>query len=151
MELSKKVAYIKGLMDGLKIDDSTNEGKILRLMSDVLEEMAASVEDVASEVNDTVDLLDAVDEDLGNLENDYYGIDDDDDDEDFDDDDEDEEEDDSEDFDADEMYECECPNCGETISLDASIIAAGSVNCPNCGETLEFDGAAEEDTDNKEE
>ena len=29
MELSKKVSYLKGLMDGLKIDESTNEGKIL--------------------------------------------------------------------------------------------------------------------------
>ena len=31
MELSKKVAYLKGLMEGLKIDDSTNEGKILTI------------------------------------------------------------------------------------------------------------------------
>ena len=68
MELTKKVAYLKGLMDGLKIDDSTNEGKILKLMSEVLEEMADTIEDIASEVDQTVDLVDAIDEDLGMLE-----------------------------------------------------------------------------------
>ena len=40
MELSKKVAYLKGLMEGLKIDDSTNEGKILTIMADILDEMS---------------------------------------------------------------------------------------------------------------
>ena len=43
MELSKKVAYLKGLMEGLKIDDSTNEGKILTIMADILDEMSATV------------------------------------------------------------------------------------------------------------
>ena len=46
MELSKKVAYLKGLMEGLKIDDSTNEGKILTIMADILDEMSATVEDI---------------------------------------------------------------------------------------------------------
>ena len=40
MELSKKVAYLKGLMEGLKIDDSTNEGKILTIMADILDDMS---------------------------------------------------------------------------------------------------------------
>ena len=53
MELSKKVAYLKGLMEGLKIDDSTNEGKILTIMADILDEMSATVEDIAEEVDET--------------------------------------------------------------------------------------------------
>ena len=35
MELSNKVAYLKGLMDGLKIDDSTPEGKILGMVNGI--------------------------------------------------------------------------------------------------------------------
>ena len=54
MELSKKVAYLKGLMEGLKIDDSTNEGKILTIMADILDEMSATVEDIAEEVDETM-------------------------------------------------------------------------------------------------
>ena len=50
MELSQKVAYLKGLMDGLKVDESTNEGKILKVMADILDEMALTVEDIADEV-----------------------------------------------------------------------------------------------------
>ena len=82
MELSKKVAYLKGLMEGLKIDDSTNEGKILTIMADILDEMSATVEDIAEEVDETVELVDTLDEDLGKIEELIYGDDDDDDDED---------------------------------------------------------------------
>ena len=78
MELSKKVAYLKGLMEGLKIDDSTNEGKILTIMADILDEMSATVEDIAEEVDETVELVDTLDEDLGEIEELIYGDDDDD-------------------------------------------------------------------------
>jgi len=133
MELSKKVAYLKGLMEGLKIDDSTNEGKILTIMADILDEMSATVEDIAEEVDETVELVD--------------GDDDDDDDCDCDDDccc------DDEYDDDEDAMYECVCPNCGDTIMLGENIIADGSIDCPNCGESLEFDFSEIEDEDNED-
>ena len=140
MELSKKVAYLKGLMEGLKIDDSTNEGKILTIMADILDEMSATVEDIAEEVDETVELVDTLDEDLGEIEDLIYGDDDDDDcccnDDDDDDD--------------DAMYECVCPNCGDTIMLGENIIADGSVDCPNCGESLEFDFSEIEDEDNED-
>lgn len=128
MELSKKVAYLKGLMEGLKIDDSTNEGKILTIMADILDEMSATVEDIAEEVDETVELVDTLDEDLGEIEDLIYGDDDDD----------------------DAMYECVCPNCGDTIMLGENIIADGSVDCPNCGESLEFDFSEIEDEDNED-
>lgn len=139
MELSKKVAYLKGLMEGLKIDDSTNEGKILTIMADILDEMSATVEDIAEEVDETVELVDTLDEDLGEIEDLIYGDDDDDDcccDDDDDDD--------------DAMYECVCPNCGDTIMLGENIIADGSIECPNCGESLEFDFSEIEDEDNED-
>lgn len=142
MELSKKVAYLKGLMEGLKIDDSTNEGKILTIMADILDEMSATVEDIAEEVDETVELVDTLDEDLGEIEDLIYGDDDDDDcccDDDYDDDDDD-----------DAMYECVCPNCGDTIMLGENIIADGSIECPNCGENLEFDFSEIEDEDNED-
>ena len=142
MELSKKVAYLKGLMEGLKIDDSTNEGKILGIMADILDEMAATVEDIAEEVDETVELVDTLDEDLGSLEEDFYGCDD----EEFCDDECDCDDDDF-DFDDEEMYECVCPSCGDTICLGENVIAEGSIDCPNCGEKLEFDFSDIEDSD----
>lgn len=141
MELSKKVAYLKGLMEGLKIDDSTNEGKILTIMADILDDMSATVEDIAEEVDETVELVDTLDEDLGEIEELIYGDDDDDDDDCCCDDDDD---------DDDAMYECVCPNCGDTIMLGENIIADGSIECPNCGESLEFDFSEIEDEDNED-
>lgn len=141
MELMEKVAYLKGLMDGLELDTTTKEGKILAAIADVLQEMSDTIYDISDEVTETVDLVDAIDEDLGDLEEDFYGdcecdccdddcecdcCEDDDDDDDYEDEDED-------------MYECICPTCGDTICLCQSIIDDGSVDCPNCGEKLEFD------------
>lgn len=137
MELSKKVAYLKGLMEGLKIDDSTNEGKILTIMADILDEMSATVEDIAEEVDETVELVDTLDEDLGEIEDLIYGDDDCCCDDEYDD-------------DEDAMYECVCPNCGDTIMLGENIIADGSIDCPNCGESLEFDFSEIEDEDNED-
>ena len=74
MELSKKVAYLKGLMEGLKIDDSTNEGKILTIMADILDEMSATVEDIAEEVDETVELVDTLDEDLGEIDDSFIEL-----------------------------------------------------------------------------
>ena len=135
MELTNKVAYIKGLIDGLKIDESTNEGKVILAIADVLEDMAKSIEDVAEEVDEAVELLDTLDQDLGEVEEIVYDLDDEDDDEDPDD-------------ENDSVYECVCPTCGETLVLDESVVVSGSVECPNCGESLEFDFS---DLENEEE
>ena len=40
----EKVAYIKGLADGLGVDDSTKEGKLIRLMLDLMNDMAETIE-----------------------------------------------------------------------------------------------------------
>jgi len=135
MELKNKVAYLKGLMDGMKIDENTNEGKLFKAIAEVLDEIAGSVEDLAVEVDEAVELIDAIDQDLGELEDDLYE-------------DEDDDEDDDEDFDE-EQYECVCPNCGDTIMLNEAILADGSIDCPNCGENLEFD--FDDEDNNKDE
>ena len=43
MELSKKAAYLQGLVDGLGVDESTKEGKIIKAMSALLAEMAEAL------------------------------------------------------------------------------------------------------------
>lgn len=134
MKLTDRVSYLQGLMDGLQIDDSTKEGKVLIQVADILQELALSVEDLEEEIDEVVELVDTLDEDLGELEEDYYEFDDDDDCEDCD------EEYDSED----EFYEVICPTCGDTICLDQEMIEEGSINCPNCNESLEFDFDEEE-------
>ena len=140
MKLTDRVSYLQGLMDGLEIDDSTKEGKVLIQMADILQEIALSVEDLDSEIDEVVELVDTLDEDLGELEEDYYDLNDD-----YDDDDDDEYDDDDEELDLeDEFYEVICPTCGDTICLNQEMIEEGSINCPNCKELLEFDFDEEE-------
>ena len=85
MELSKKVGYVRGLMAGLSIDESTAEGKVLAAMADVLEEMADEIEMVEDAVEGMSDALvdvENIKEMLGDM---YDGdeLDDDDDDDEF--------------------------------------------------------------------
>ncbi len=144
MNAMEKVAYIKGLMEGLGIEDSTKEGKVLKAMAEVLEELAASVSDLESELSEVYEHVDySIDEDLGLLEDDYYGCDDEDDECCCGDDDDDDDEDDDE-----ELYEVVCPKCGDSICINESVIDTGSIDCPNCGEKLEFDIDDECDCDN---
>ena len=139
MKLTEKMSYLKGLIDGLEIDTSTKEGKVLVQMSEVMSELVLYVDDLQSQVDELTELCDILDEDLGQVEDDFYDCDECDgdcdtcDDDDWDDDDFDFDDDD------DELYEITCPTCGDTILLDEGMIDEGSMNCPNCNELLEFD------------
>ena len=138
MGISEKVAYLKGLMEGLNIDEQTNEGKLFTAIVDVLDEIALEIEDLTDEVMELGDGLDVVSDDLSDVEDIVYADDDDD-----DDDDEDEEE---------ECYATTCPECEEEIYFDDTVLEDGALLCPNCGAKLEFDlsdleNAEEEDKD----
>ena len=139
MEITEKVAYLKGLAEGMKLD-SKKERKLLSVIIDVLEDMALELSDLKENQDELYDGLDAVSDDLEDVEDLLYGEDDEDDDEDayeLDDLGEDE-----------ECYATTCPTCEETIYFDESVLEDGEVICPNCGERLEFDlESLEEDED----
>ena len=64
-----KIAYLKGLADGLEIN-KTKEGNILVNIIETLEE---SVTEMYQEVEDLAEYVDAIEEDLGELEGFIYG------------------------------------------------------------------------------
>ena len=122
MSLSEKASYLKGLMDGMKLNTETDENRLLAKIVELLHDMAVSVDDlednaiaVSDELDEIEDNLDAIDE---------YLMDDDDDDYDFDD---------------DSIYEVTCPKCGEVEQLSEEELLKGSIACPKCGEPLEFE------------
>ena len=78
--LSERVSYLRGLVDGLEIDNTTEDGKILALIIDLLDDMAISIEDVEAANNDLCDAQDDVDERLCDVEDYLYGEEDDEDD-----------------------------------------------------------------------
>ena len=116
MTLSEKSAYLKGLMDGLKLDTDKNEGKLIAAIIDMLSDVAENVADLEDVVDCISDELDCIEEDLDNI--DEYLLDDEDDDEDEDDEDYEDDFGDEDEFDfGDEtLYEVKCPTCGEVIT-----------------------------------
>ena len=139
MGISEKIAYLKGLMEGMNVDTESNEGKLFAAVVDVLDEIALEVEDLTDEVMELGDGLDVISDDLSDVEDIVY--------DDEDDDDEDDEEDEEE-----ECYATTCPECEEEIFFDDTMLEDGEIICPNCGAKLEFDlsdlaDAAAEDQD----
>ncbi len=141
MTTTEKVAYVKGLMEGMEMDDKTKEGKLFGLIIDILDELAEDVADLQDYAEELTEQVDAVDEDLNALEEDFY-------DEWYEDDcdcccgcdDEDE-----------EYYDVTCPSCGEDFEVDEDTLLDGGIDCPNCGEHLEFDFDCDCDCDEEDE
>ena len=127
MEILEKVAYMKGLAEGLGLDTKSKEGKLLTVMMDILDDIALELRDLSDGQGELEEALDAVSDDLSDVEGYLYEMDG-----------EYEEEDDEEDEDG-EVYATTCPNCEEEIFFDETILADGGVECPNCGEKLDFD------------
>lgn len=138
MTVTEKVAYLKGLAEGLALDESKPETKIIKAMMDVLDELALTVSDLEDGMDLISEQLDAVDEDLDELESFVY------------------EElddcccDDCCDDEEEEYYDVECPSCGEVICVDRDILEEGSINCPKCNELLEFEVECDCDCDDCE-
>ena len=141
MTLTEKIAYIRGLADGLKLDESKDEVKVIKAMMELLEDMAVAVADLEDFTDELSLQLDEVDEDLATLEDEIYEdycdadcgccdcCDDDCDCCDCDD-----------DCDCDCVYyEVTCPSCEETVCVDEDLLLEGEVVCPGCGDILEFD------------
>ncbi|NLM52534.1 MAG: AraC family transcriptional regulator [Firmicutes bacterium] len=117
-DLKSRVAYLKGLTEGLGFNDDSREGKLFRHIIDVIDELAESVMVLQEDVEDLVDYTEAIDEDLNDLEDDYYDLEDD-------------------EFDEDEegVFSIECPDCHELVYIDDEMLEDDDVVeilCPNC-------------------
>ena len=58
MDLTEKIAYLKGLMEGMEIDKDSKEGKIYAAMMDILTDMALTIEDMADYVDELSEQVD---------------------------------------------------------------------------------------------
>ena len=143
MTLNEKAAYIKGLADGLELDKTTKEGKLIDALIDIVNELTEAIYDIDEDLDTLNDYIEEIDEDLGAVEELLYDDDCDCDcDCDCDDDDDFECDGDCDWCDEDceladeDYFEVECPSCGETICFDGSIDPE-ELACPACGEKFE--------------
>ena len=145
MTLTEKLAYIKGLAEGLGVDETTKEGKVLLALVDLMDDVTTAVSELESDMDQAYEELDAIDEDLTDIEDFLWEDEDEDDcdccDCDCDDDDECDCcdcEDDDELFDG-GIYEITCPKCGEIVCMDEDMLFSPDCGCPNCGTSFEID------------
>ena len=126
MTISEKVAYLKGLAEGLNLDtEKSKEGKLISVMIGILEEIGLSIEDLEENTQALGEEIDVLSDDLSDVEDVVF------------DEDEDEDEDD-EDYDND-WFEVECPTCEEPLVIDDKALADGMIQCPNCHDKFALD------------
>lgn len=133
--LGERVAYLKGLAEGLNVEESTNEGKLIKGIIEVLEDFALEVDEVEDSVDVISEHIEEIDNDLAQLEYEYY--------------DEDEESYEDEDYETDpELYEVDCPGCEKTILIEEEELA-NSLTCPYCGQEIDVEFEDEMDEENE--
>ncbi len=120
--LTEKMAYIGGLAEGLDIDETTKEGKLLMAIVEAIADIADEIEEIEEMQDEMALQLDEVDEDLDAIEGIIY--------------------DDEDEFDEeDDEFGIECPHCGDMIYLDMETLAdcGDKITCPGCNEEIEIE------------
>jgi predicted RNA-binding Zn-ribbon protein involved in translation (DUF1610 family) len=123
-EITERVAYLKGMVEGLDIGKESKEGRVITGMIDILHDLAHTVNDLHHAQSELETYVETLDEDLYDLEDEVFM----------------ESSDDDEFEDDDEYVEVECPTCRETVCFDPDILADEDlveITCPNC-ETVVF-------------
>lgn len=140
-KLGEEVAYLRGLAEGLDIDDKSKEGKMIGKIVEILGCFADKVEELEYSVGDLEDQVEELEYEVEELQQEVEDLEEwlyDEDDDDYEDDDYDDEYDEDEDYDDDEdglsFIEMECPNCSEVVEIDEELLFDDSVDviCPNC-------------------
>ena len=123
MTISEKVAYLKGLAEGLNLDtEKSKEGQLISVMIGILEEVGLSIEDLEENALALGEEIDVLSDDLADVESVVF----------------DEDENDEEDYD-DDWFEVECPTCEEPLIIDDEALAEGFIQCPNCQSKFSLD------------
>jgi phage FluMu protein Com len=135
--LKEKVAYIRGMAEGMDLDRTDARTKLMLQILDLLNEMVVEVDDLTERIEDNEDLIEALDSDLADVEEYVF-------------------EDDAEgcdhlheDDDDPTEFEVQCPHCDEIVFVnedDLEEVADEEVEilCPNCNQVIFSD---EEDDD----
>ena len=117
MTISEKVAYLKGLAEGLDLDtQKSKEAKLISVMIGILEEIGLSIEDLEENALALGEEIDVLSDDLADVEEVVF-----------------------EDEDEEDYFEVECPNCEEPLFIDDEVLAEGVIQCPNCEEKFSLD------------
>jgi len=141
-KMGEKVAYLKGLAEGMRLDAESDQGKLMLAMIDAMEAFADGHEEMGEQLGELQQYVEEIDSDVSDLEEVLFSEEEDEDDED--------EEDDEDDEDGDGLIEYECPHCGTVVFFDEEAFDMEEKHlCPNCHRNV-FDDDDEDDGDDGE-
>ena len=147
-ELTDRVAFLRGLAEGMQLDESKPESKLILKMLDVMDEMAKDNDDLHKALDELNEYMESIDEDLSDMEEDIYGDASDRDDK------GDGEDGDNGDGDGEDerTVEYACPYCGEVMVFDVERFDFDEdYLCPNCHKPLfPEDNEGEESSDDED-
>ena len=149
MTIKEKIAYLEGLAEGMDVN-ATSQGKLFAAIIDTFHVIAEEIDELNENALDIGEELDAISDDLAEVEeflledDDDYDDDDDDFDFDFG---EDDDDDDDEEFicdlcgskDVEFTIDVSCPECNTEIELTEEDISNESVTCPSCNKEIELE------------
>ena len=141
--MGEKVAYLKGLAEGMRLDAQSDQGKLLLAMIDAMEAFASGQEETCAQLDELQQYVEEIDSDVSDLEEALFSEDDEDDEE------YDGDEDDDEDGDG--LIEYECPHCGTVVFFDEEAFDMEEKHlCPNCHRSIFEDEDSFDEDDNAE-
>lgn len=141
-KLGEKVAYLKGLAEGMRLDAQSDQGKLVAAVIDALEAFADHTEETDAALGELQEYVEEIDSDVSDLEEAFFSLDDDDE--------ESEDDEDDDDEDGDGLIEYECPHCGTVIFFDEEAFDMEEEHlCPNCHRSVFAED--EEDPDDDDE
>ncbi|MGA9172429.1 MAG: CD1247 N-terminal domain-containing protein [Thermoactinomyces sp.] len=122
--LKRELSYIQGLLEGDSSHQHHVEYKGLNRLVDIIDQMIEANEQLARRLTELEEYVEAIDEDLNDVELLTYGEDGD-----------------------EEMVEVVCPDCGEEVLIDEDDLEDDSVEllCPKCHTLLELEDVNEEE------
>jgi DNA-directed RNA polymerase subunit delta len=131
--IKERLSYLQGLAEGLNVGENSPEGRVLVGIIDLMREVTQSLEHLQMKQDQVEEYVEAIDDDLTDLENEFY--------DDYDEDLEGLELDSDDDIEDNgiEYIEMTCPNCGETVFVDHDVFENDEiveVLCPECNETV---------------
>lgn len=131
-KIRRKISYIEGLMEGVDLKNSGKEGKVIHELVDVCKAMAKQLDRMKLQIDDHETYIEAIDEDLADLETILF-------DEELEFVEEDENYEEEELENDEEYFEMECPYCEELVLVDADLFDEDTeieVTCPDCNNII---------------
>lgn len=126
MNIGEKAAYLQGLLEGMKLDQSVPANKLLAEIVSLLSDVTEVVTDIKEETEALNEIIEDIDGDLDELEDFVYN--------DFH-------------FSDDVFNEIKCPECGCTVVFDDSDDPLDII-CGNCGVHIDTENEIDDEDSN---